>query len=210
MTLTNRLHYTVAKVFALISQEWYRRWSRTKHQTLKQFAWPGGFIQPGSARAWQSSPSTAAAALRRATETSAGWGRTKSSSCSPVSESHKTVLVTDLGLLHSSKPVDIWCLHPWIKSIPTSYCLESPRLLQLLTPQSRTVTFYHKILTKNWNKVAQKYRMLIATTVNENPVEVRDREQISCVSDARIMSHITSKQASSFFVDFFRMINTMF
>lgn len=50
--------------------------------------------------------------------------------------------------------------------------------------------------------------MLITTSVNESPVEVRVREQISCVSDTKIMSHITSKQASSFFVDFFRMIHT--
>lgn len=113
-----------------------------------------------------------------------GWGsQMKSSCCSPVSEPTEGALVTALAFLHPSetgaKPrlrlYDVLCSQT--KSIPTSHQLKSPRLLLPLTPESHSTTFLQKLVTNDWNKVAQKYRMLITPTINEKPTEVRDREQ---------------------------------
>lgn len=51
--------------------------------------------------------------------------------------------------------------------------------------------------------------MLITPTIKENPTEMRDGKNQFCISCCKIMSHITLKQASSFFIHFFWMIHTV-
>lgn len=62
---------SAAKVFALISQEWYRRWSRTKTSTVKEVIWPGGCIQHNCGSA---APTSEAGAPRKAIRTQCWMG----------------------------------------------------------------------------------------------------------------------------------------
>lgn len=113
LTLTNRLHYVCGKGICSHLSGMIQALIKDKAPNTKKFTWPGGYIQPGSVRDWQSSPATAAADWEGWFRPTANWGSwMKSSSCSPVSESHKSALVTDLGLLHSSEAGAKPCL--WI------------------------------------------------------------------------------------------------